>query len=164
MTTKNVLILGATGETGASILNGLLSYGNFVSHPAQLNNYQSTSHSQKQAVTALVRPPSAEKPEVQDLIKKGIKILIADISAPPDELVPLLLGVDIFISAISGMSVLAEKNIATAAKKAGVTRFIPCGFGTISPPWGVMLLRDYVSYTDLLPTTTPNSESTPHHK
>jgi hypothetical protein len=57
----------------------------------------------------------------------------------------LLSGVDIFISAISGRSIAAEINIATAAKKAGVKRFVPCGFGTVCPPWGVMLLRDHVS-------------------
>ncbi|KAE9376097.1 isoflavone reductase family protein [Stipitochalara longipes BDJ] len=120
---QRVLLLGATGETGGSILNGLLDSGNFE-------------------ITALVRPSSAQKPDVLDLIKRGVRILIADISSPINELVPLLKGFDIFISAISGGALLAQMGIVTAAKEAGIKRFVPCGFATICPPGGVMKLRD----------------------
>lgn len=85
MPIQNVLLLGATGETGGSILTGLLDAGHFD-------------------IKALIRPSSAQKPEVKDLLKRGVKILVADISSPVEELVPLLHGVDIFISAISGMA------------------------------------------------------------
>ena len=70
--------------------------------------------------------------------------MIADISGPVDDLVSVLLGADIFISAISDTSQLAQMNIATAAKKAGIKRFVPCCFATICPPGNVMLLRDEV--------------------
>jgi hypothetical protein len=96
----------------------------------------------KQEVTTLVRPSSANKPEVQDLLKRGVKLLIADISSPPNELALLLSGTDIFISAIFGMALLSQMNIVTAAKKAGVKRFVLCGFATVCPAGGVMMLRD----------------------
>lgn len=81
---------------------------------------------------------------MEKLLEKGVQIRIADISGPADDLIPVLSGVDIFISAISGISQLAQINIATAAKKAGVRRFVPCCFATICPPGGVMALRDDV--------------------
>jgi putative NADH-flavin reductase len=109
MTKHKVLLLGATGSTGFSILTSLLESGKFVSHPSQLFK-NIPSHPPKQEVTALIRPSSAKKPEVQDLIKRGIKILIADILSPPDELGPLLSGTDIFISAISGFSIFLQKT------------------------------------------------------
>ncbi|TGO26390.1 hypothetical protein BPAE_0060g00050 [Botrytis paeoniae] len=123
MDKQRVLLLGATGETGSSILKGLLDFGKFE-------------------VEALVRPSSAQKPDVKKLVEKGVQIRIADTSGPVDDLVPVLSGVDIFITAISGTSQLAQINIATAAKKAGVKRFVPCCFATICPPGGVMALRD----------------------
>jgi hypothetical protein len=99
----------------------------------------------RQDVKALIRPSSAQKPEVKDLLKRGVKILIADISSPVEELVPLLHGVDIFISAISGMALLEQMGIVTAAKRAGVKRFVPCAFATVCPAGGVMRLRDEVN-------------------
>lgn len=81
---------------------------------------------------------------MKDLAAKGVEVRIIDINGPADDLVPLLSGVDIFISAIGGTSQLAQINIATAAKKANVKRFVPCGFATICPPGDVMLLRDEV--------------------
>lgn len=48
------------------------------------------------------------------------------------------------ISAISASSQLAQLALATAAKQAGVKRFVPCGFITVAPPGGVMELRDQV--------------------
>jgi hypothetical protein len=144
MTNQKVLLLGATGETGGSILTGLLDYGKFVSFSSQLaRNIQ--SHNKKQEITVLIRPSSADKPKVKGLVKRGVKILIADVSSPLGDLAPLLSGFDIFISAISALSLLAQINVATAAKKAGFKRFVPCGFATICPPGGVMLLRDEVS-------------------
>jgi hypothetical protein len=34
MSSKNILLIGATGETGRDVLNGLLEDGSFVSHHA----------------------------------------------------------------------------------------------------------------------------------
>ena len=99
----------------------------------------------EQDIKALIRPSSAQKPEVKDLLKRGVKILVADISSPVEELVPLLHGVDIFISAISGMALLEQMGIVTAAKQVGIKRFVPCGFATVCPAGAVMSLRDHVS-------------------
>ncbi|KAE9368234.1 isoflavone reductase family protein [Stipitochalara longipes BDJ] len=122
MDKQKVLLVGATGETGTSILNGLLDLGKFE-------------------ISALVRPSSAEKPGVKALTEKGVKILIADISNPAGDLVSVLSGVHVIISAIGGMAQLAQMNLVAAAKKAGVKRFIPCDFASICSP-GVMMLRD----------------------
>ena len=73
-----------------------------------------------------------------------MNIVIADISSPVHELVPILKGFDVFISAISGMALLAQMGIITAAEEAGIKRFVPCGFATVCPPAGVMNLRDQV--------------------
>ncbi|CZR63605.1 related to Isoflavone reductase homolog P3 [Phialocephala subalpina] len=122
MSKQKVLLLGATGETGTSILNSLLT----------LNKFE---------ITALVRPSSAEKPDVQALTEKGVKILIADISGPAEELINALTGIDVVISAIGGMAQMAQMGLVEAAKKAGVKRFVPCDFASVCPV-GVMMLRD----------------------
>jgi hypothetical protein len=48
----------------------------------------------KQEIKALVPPSLAEKPSFPEFIKKGVKILIADISSPINELMPLLMEFD----------------------------------------------------------------------
>lgn len=40
----------------------------------------------------------------------------------------------------------SQISLANAAKKAGVKRFVPCGFGVVAPPGGVMRLRDLVRH------------------
>jgi len=121
---QRVLLLGATGETGGSILQGLLE------DPDSFD------------VEALVRPSSADKPQVKTLADRGIKIRVGDIGGPIEGLVDILAGVDVLISAIDAMSQLAQIQLVTAAKEAGVKRFVPCAFTTVAPPGGVMALRD----------------------
>ncbi|EWZ82193.1 hypothetical protein BFJ70_g5415 [Fusarium oxysporum] len=120
-----VAILGATGETGASILNGLLN-----------------STEPRYEITALVRPSSLQRPEVLALHEKGIKVVPADLSAPEDELSRLLHGIDSVISAISATSLLMQIPLINAAQAAGVKRFLPCCFATVMPPEGILKLRD----------------------
>ncbi|KAF4308367.1 putative isoflavone reductase family protein [Botryosphaeria dothidea] len=122
MAKQRVLLIGATGNTGKSILNGLLEYG-------------------KYDVESLVRPASTGKPEVKKIAERGVKIVVADINDPVDDLMPIFQGVDVIITAISTAAKLAKKNLANAAKRADVKRFIPCSWATIAPPEGVMLLR-----------------------
>ncbi|KAJ7024454.1 hypothetical protein C8F04DRAFT_1131378 [Mycena alexandri] len=124
MTVQRVLLLGATGETGGSILQGLLT------------------DTESFEVHALVRPSSATKPAVKALADRGVNIRVADIEGPIEDLVDVLSGVDVVISAVSSETELAQIQLATAAKEAGVKRFIPCAFITIAPPGGVMALRD----------------------
>ncbi len=81
------------------------------------------------------------------LTERGVKIRIADISSSVEDLVAVIAGTDIFISAVGGMAQLAQLNLVTAAKKAGVKRFVPCDFASVAPPGGVMLLRDEASFS-----------------
>ncbi|KAJ7797530.1 hypothetical protein B0H14DRAFT_2531051 [Mycena olivaceomarginata] len=124
MSKQKVLILGATGHTGESILNGLLK---------DLESFD---------VEALVRPSSVDKPQVKNLAAKGVKTRVVDIAGPLDELVKALTGIDVLISAIDGAAQLAQLQLVTAAKKAGVKRFVPCAFITVAPAGGVFELRD----------------------
>ncbi|KAF7325433.1 Glycoside hydrolase [Mycena kentingensis (nom. inval.)] len=121
---QKVLLLGATGQTGKSILEALLV------DPKSFS------------VDALVRPASASKPAVAELRTRGVGIRIAEITGPLDDLVQALQGIDVVISTISAGGQLDQLQLATAAKQAGVKRFVPCAFITVAPPGGVMLLRD----------------------
>ncbi|KAJ7764698.1 hypothetical protein B0H16DRAFT_1673933 [Mycena metata] len=93
-------------------------------------------------VEALVRPSSAAKPAVKALAARGVNIRVADIEGPLEKLVKTLAGIDVLISAIDTGGQLAQLQLATAAKEAGVKRFVPCAFTTVAPPGGVMALRD----------------------
>ncbi|KAH7062566.1 hypothetical protein B0J12DRAFT_645805 [Macrophomina phaseolina] len=124
MSKQRVLLLGATGETGGSILEGLLE------------------QSSQFDVELLVRPASAGKASVKKLADRVSALRIIDINGPVEDLVAVLRGVDVVISAIDALSFAAQKNLATAAKQAGVKRFLPCMFATIMPPGGIMILRD----------------------
>ncbi|KAF9886755.1 hypothetical protein FE257_011132 [Aspergillus nanangensis] len=124
MTSKQrVLLLGATGETGGSILAGLLEANQFD-------------------VEILVRPSSSEKPAVKQIADRGVNVRVSDLNAPENELTATLSGIDVLISAIGPHDLLQQKTLVRAAKSAGVKRFVPCAFITIAPPKGGMMLRD----------------------
>jgi hypothetical protein len=92
-----------------------------------------------QNVEALVRPSSAEKPAVKALAGRGVQIRVGDTTGPIEDLVGLLAEVDVLISAIDPGSLLAQIQLATAAKEAGVKRFVPCAFTVhdgYSTGWG----------------------------
>ncbi|KAF5655840.1 isoflavone reductase [Fusarium sp. NRRL 25303] len=121
--TKKIAIVGATGETGGSIVDGLLG-----------------SETQYE-ITALVRPSSVEKPATISLKERGIKIVPIDLGGNHDKLVAALTGIDTVISAIHFQSLHNEIPLSNAAKQAGVERYVPCFFATIAPR-GVMDARD----------------------
>lgn len=75
-----------------------------------------------------MRPLSVDKPENVRLKERGVKLATADLHGPQDELIKLLSGVDVVISAVGPTAQLDQIPLATAAKAAGVKRFIPCGF------------------------------------
>ncbi|KAJ5890103.1 hypothetical protein N7504_010913 [Penicillium tannophilum] len=118
-----VVIVGATGETGRSIVDGLVT------------------SDVKYEITALIRPPSLEKPAVQSLKARGVKIVAADLQGSHNELVDTLKGVDIVISTIHYQSLHDEIFLSNAAKAAGVQRYVPCFWATVGPR-GIMQLRD----------------------
>lgn len=71
-------------------------------------------------------------------------MVVVNLNGSEKELVAALSGVDVVISTIDAGQLSAQIPLANAAKLAGVGRFIPCSFGTIAPPNGVMELRDMV--------------------
>jgi len=112
MSKDTVLILGATGNTGGSIVNALLDSANFD-------------------VVAAVRPSSVSKPAVEALKARGVEIRLLDLEHPlPEQLVDVLRGVDTVISTILWTQLQLQKPLIEASKKAGVKRFIPCDWGT----------------------------------
>ncbi|PPJ55465.1 hypothetical protein CBER1_08033 [Cercospora berteroae] len=120
-------LLGATGETGSSIFNGLIS-------SPQASDFH---------VTALVRPSSLSKPANQALKShKNVSLRALDLTASHEEITSSLQGIEILISAIGAQEQLSQIQLATAAKAAGVKRFLPCAFITVIPSGGTHLLRD----------------------
>ncbi|ETN41807.1 uncharacterized protein HMPREF1541_03744 [Cyphellophora europaea CBS 101466] len=120
---QTVLLLGATGTAGTEVLSGLLADDSFH-------------------VIAFTRPASATSPAVAKLRERGVSIRVGEVRAPVADLVPHLKGIDILVSALGPNAQLAQLNWVDAAKEAGTKRFVPCGFTTISPRGGAMLIRD----------------------
>ncbi|KAM6517834.1 hypothetical protein FSOLCH5_006603 [Fusarium solani] len=96
----------------------------------------------EQEVTALARPESLEKRAYQALKDRGVNVVAADLKGPQDELVSLLSGIDVVISAIFFASLADEIPLADAAKRAGVKRFIQSAFMIMIPPRGVVDFRE----------------------
>lgn len=80
----------------------------------------------------------------EDLKKRGVKLVPADLTGPEDDLINLLKGTDVVISAIGPHDQLTQIPLANAAKKAGVKRFLPCGAIPVIPAGGIMEMRDLV--------------------
>ncbi|EIW53911.1 NAD-P-binding protein [Trametes versicolor FP-101664 SS1] len=106
-----VLVLGATGFTGQSVVDGLLKSGEF-------------------RVAALIRPASVSKPQTETLRASGVEIRLGDITDAPATLRETLAGVDILISAVSAWIIDDQKEIFRAAKDVGVKRVVPCDWAT----------------------------------
>ncbi|KAI0657637.1 NAD-P-binding protein [Cubamyces menziesii] len=117
-----VLVLGATGHTGGSIVNGLVASGNF-------------------RVAALIRPSSLAKPATEALRAAGVEIRQGDLLDGVEKLTSIFAGVDILISAVTAFVIEHQKDAFRAAKAAGVKRIVPCDFGTPGAP-GIRKLHD----------------------
>ncbi|KAJ4171219.1 hypothetical protein NW754_007365 [Fusarium falciforme] len=125
MSNIKVAVAGATGETGSSIVRGLLA--------STTNRFQ---------VTALIRPSSLSKPGALELKEMGVKVVGADLTGPAEDLKAILTDMDVVISAVNATAILNEIPLINAAKSAGVGRYVPCFFATVVPPNGVLRLRD----------------------
>ncbi|KAL1671623.1 hypothetical protein EV122DRAFT_226244 [Schizophyllum commune] len=125
-----VVIFGATGETGQSIINGLLRTNAF-------------------RIAAVTR--SLSKPAVAELAAKGVALHQFDLlaaeqgrlveSAWQARLQDILTGADTVIAVVHPTCIEIQRKIADAAKAVGVKRFVPNDFGT-SAPAGVQGLHD----------------------
>lgn len=89
-----------------------------------------------------------DKPAVRVLQERGVEIREGDLEGTEEELVKALYDIEVVISCVreSATQQQDQINLANAAKKAGVKRFVPCGFGIVAPPWGIMRLRDLVRH------------------
>lgn len=72
---------------------------------------------------------------------QGVELRSLDLKGSQDDIVAALKGVDTLISAIGPSDQAEQIPLATAAKTAGVKRFVPCAFITAMPV-GVHMLRD----------------------
>ena len=86
-----------------------------------------------------------QKPAIVALQERGAHIRRCDLRGSEDSLVDALSGIDVVISCVGPSEQQDQIPLAKAAKKAGVKRFVPCGFITVAPPGGIMWLRDEVS-------------------
>lgn len=94
-----------------------------------------------QDIRILVQPSSANKPQVKQFQEQGLKVLVGDIQASTEDLASLISGNDIIISAIGATAQDLQMKLVDAATEAGVKRFIPCGFITISPPTAMTIRK-----------------------
>ncbi|KAF2116486.1 hypothetical protein BDV96DRAFT_644921 [Lophiotrema nucula] len=123
MAKHRVLLIGATGETGGDILSGLVEDGSFD-------------------ISLLIRPSSTNTPKAKALEAHGFPFVVSDLTEPVDQLVTKIKGIDTIISAIRSQEALSEIILVEAAAKAGTKRFLPCDFGPVCPPGGIMAVRD----------------------
>ena len=125
-----IAIIGATGQTGRSIVDGLLSTD--TSPPIPPAN-----------IISFTRPTSVSNDANAALSTLGLTIRPFSLASPHEELVSALKGVDILISCMSGSAdQLQQIQLADAAKEAGVSRFIPSAWLPVIPPGGVHIFRD----------------------
>jgi hypothetical protein len=75
-----------------------------------------------------------------------VKTRVIDLRAPTEEVAKSLAGQEVIIPAISIPATGQQIPLATAAKLAGVKRFMPCFYAPIAPPKSAVALRDTVSY------------------
>ncbi|ETS87766.1 hypothetical protein PFICI_01594 [Pestalotiopsis fici W106-1] len=119
-----VAIVGASGDTGSSVVQGLLS------QPDQFD------------LVAFARVESLEKDEYARLRERGASVLPIDLKGPITAVVELLKDFDVVISCMTLLSYEDERNLILAASIAKVGRYVPSFFGPCCPPRGVMGARE----------------------
>ncbi|TRM68620.1 hypothetical protein BD626DRAFT_394932 [Schizophyllum amplum] len=117
-----VVIVGGTGATGVSVVDGLLRSGNF-------------------RVAVVTRSP--QKPASLELQNRGIELLACpDLAAATHaDFVALLKDADILICTMHAYLLDVQRTLFAAAKEVGVKRVVPCDFSTHAPK-GAMLIND----------------------
>lgn len=107
MSVKNVVVVGADGNLGPGVLDGLVASKAFK-------------------ITVFKRKSSKSKSNYPS----GVQVKLLSDDFPLEELVPALQNQDAIISTVYGGQVDLQKRLADAAVKAGVKRFIPSDFGS----------------------------------
>ena len=101
----------------------------------------------------MIRPGSEDRPDIKALRERGVKTKVMDLRGPTEEAAKALAGKEVVIPAISIPATGEQIPLATAAKVAGVKRFLPCFYAPVAPPKGAVALRDTVSHERSIPST-----------
>ncbi len=129
---QTVFVLGGTGRTGSSVVNGLLEAKKYVRLSVgleiQLQNEFDLPFPQN--VIVGVRPSSLSKPEVSKLRERGVEIRAIELSDSPAELDAALKGVDTVVSTTYFTEIDKQVYLVDAAKRVGVKRFVPDDWAT----------------------------------
>ncbi|KAK3901748.1 NmrA-like domain-containing protein, partial [Staphylotrichum tortipilum] len=118
-------VIGGTGKTGGSIVNGLLS---------SLTNF---------SVTSFTRESSLDSQANQDLLAQGVKVVGYSLDGPEAQkrLVKQLQGIDVLFSCMIWEHLEEQLPWIKASKTAGIKRFVPSEW--VDPaPRGVIDIKD----------------------
>ncbi|KAH6620992.1 isoflavone reductase family protein [Chaetomium sp. MPI-SDFR-AT-0129] len=119
----SVGVIGATGKTGQSVVEGLLSSTTVFD------------------ITSFTRESSVNNKTNQQLEERGVRIVGYDIDGPKAVLVDKLKGIDVPISCITWEHLKQQIPWIEAAKEAGVKRFVPSEW--VGPaPKGIIDIKD----------------------
>jgi hypothetical protein len=94
----------------------------------------------------MIRPGSEDRSDIQALRERGVKTQVMDLKVSTEEVAKCLAGQEVIIPAISIPATGEQIPLASAAKLAGVKRFMPCFYAPVAPPKGAVVLRDTVSH------------------
>lgn len=136
-------IIGGTGKTGQSVVQGLLSSPtNFVRAKTEIS-LDTITDRKSQKVTSFTRHSSLKSEANQKLEKQGVQVEGYDLSQPRDILVNQLKKINVLISCITWEHLSHQIPWIEAAKEAGVARFVPSEW--VGPaPLGVIDIKDKV--------------------
>jgi hypothetical protein len=82
---------------------------------------------------------------VKNIKDKGVTVVALDFDAGQEAIIKAFTGQDVVISCVVPSAGNLEKDLASAAKAAGVKRFVPSFWASVTPPAGVLRLREFVS-------------------
>ncbi|KAG4416856.1 hypothetical protein IFR04_009998 [Cadophora malorum] len=117
-----VVLVGASGATGVSIINTLLK---------------------EPEIFPSLAPALSTNQSGFDLAKRGIRVLAVDLLGPENDLFTALKGTQVVISTIFPLGTHQEQiNLVNASHKAGVSRIVPGCWGPVVPPAGVLTMRE----------------------
>lgn len=94
-------------------------------------------------MTALTRPAAIDSAANRALKDRGVHVVLANLLGPHEELVKVLRGINVVVSAIVYDRQNDQIPLIKAAKEAGVGRYVPGFWGTPAPR-GRMRMFDQV--------------------
>jgi hypothetical protein len=113
---QSVLLIGATGNIGSHIAEGLVRHKSSFSKLAAFTTEESLNNSDK-------------KKQFDKITEQGFSVVVGDLDNK-QSLINAFKGFDVIVSSIGGALVPKQTEIIDAAAEAGVKRFYPSEFGT----------------------------------